>query len=144
LFWDIIALAVHRMFVEIVDLHRAKCAEPDVKRDGGEAMTGQLELFEEGVRKMKTGRRRRDGAAMFGEDRLIALTIELARFALHIGRKRHHAERIDRRVDRAWVRPSARRFEAQCGLKETVFVSRPELHRETIAKSEALSLGQLF
>ena len=99
---DFVRLAVHRMLVDAIALHRPERSDPDVERQAHELDAASFEMREQLGREMQRRRRRSHAAGHAREHRLIS-ALRGVGIALYVRRQRKPAgsckEFRERRVD---------------------------------------------
>ena len=68
-------LGIHLVFREVLDVHRAEIAQPDVERYEGAVDAADLHALHQVFREVHAGRRSGHGALVAGEDRLVAFGV---------------------------------------------------------------------
>ena len=136
-----IALAVEMDFADAVDAERSECAEADVERDASDLDAFGSEGCEHLRREVQAGGGRGYGAALVGEDGLIAVAIGVGVVAMDVGRQWDVADAVEHGeevVDWRRTRAVARRTGRARGLR-----LRARWRHRRRGKDEALADGDL-
>ena len=124
LFRDAPPLAVHPVLGRVLRADRQEGAGADMQGDGGALDAARIQRRQQAGREMQPGRGRGDRARLAGEHRLVRVPVaRVAAFrALDIGRQRHGAVRLKRRVEfRPFRRERQRDFPALPALLQHRF-----------------------
>src|SRR5688572_14744734 len=96
---DLVRFRIDDVLFDALDAHGLERAVADVERDGRALDPARSQVVEHLRREVESRRRRRDRAAVGGEDGLVPIAVGRLIGTLDVGRQRNVPERIDERVD---------------------------------------------